>query len=233
MEITKQNTVAEIVAKNMGSDRVFSKYKIDFCCGGGVTMEVACKESGVAFEVLKNEIEKIATKISSEVNPIDLDSNNLTHEVEKVYYNYFNENIQQLLPLAKKVAEVHGNQHKEVIEINTLFKEIAFALTKMIEASKLNLLSLIEKTNKSNNKISSELKKDFSSMIYQNDIAQNLMINSFKEIVKLSSNYMVPESACSSYKLLYQKLHEFEFQLHKYIHFEKNILFPKVLKIIA
>jgi len=64
MNITKENTVSEVVAKNMGADQVFSKYKIDFCCGGGATLEVACKESGVEFEVLKMEIETISNKIS-------------------------------------------------------------------------------------------------------------------------------------------------------------------------
>jgi len=65
MSITKENTVAEVVAQNMGADHVFSKYKIDFCCGGGATLEIACKESCVDFEVLKKEIETIANKISN------------------------------------------------------------------------------------------------------------------------------------------------------------------------
>ncbi|PKP13560.1 MAG: hypothetical protein CVU08_04685 [Bacteroidetes bacterium HGW-Bacteroidetes-3] len=66
MNITKENTVAEVVAKNMGADQVFSKYNIDFCCGGGATLETACKESNVEFEVLKMEIETILNKISND-----------------------------------------------------------------------------------------------------------------------------------------------------------------------
>ena len=65
MNITKEKTVAEVVAQNMGADHVFSKYNIDFCCGGGATLETACKESGVEFEVLKKEIEILSSKISS------------------------------------------------------------------------------------------------------------------------------------------------------------------------
>ena len=65
MKITKENTVAETLAQNIGSDHVFSKYKIDFCCGGGATLEAACKESNVEFEVLKKEIETISNKISN------------------------------------------------------------------------------------------------------------------------------------------------------------------------
>ena len=58
MEITKESTVAEVVSKKVGSDHVFSKYKIDFCCGGGDSLEKACKESGIEFEILKQEIER-------------------------------------------------------------------------------------------------------------------------------------------------------------------------------
>lgn len=65
MNIKKENTVAEIVSKKLGSDHVFSKYKIDFCCGGGMTLENACKESGIDFDVLKQEIE--ATKSAKRV----------------------------------------------------------------------------------------------------------------------------------------------------------------------
>ena len=65
MDIKKEQTVAEVVSKNLGSDQIFSKYKIDFCCGGGDTLEKACKENGVDFDVLKQEIEAINNKIKA------------------------------------------------------------------------------------------------------------------------------------------------------------------------
>lgn len=64
MNITKEKKVAEVVAENIGADQVFSKYKIDFCCGGGITMEAASKASGVTFETLKFEIEIIKNKLT-------------------------------------------------------------------------------------------------------------------------------------------------------------------------
>lgn len=68
MNITQKSTVAEIVSKNLGSDHVFSKYKIDFCCGGGDTLEKACKESGVDYNVLIKEIESINSTITGTLN---------------------------------------------------------------------------------------------------------------------------------------------------------------------
>lgn len=51
------------------------------------------------------------------------------------------------------------------------------------------------------------------------------------EINSLSSGYTPPEDACTTYKVLYQELKEFENDLHMHIHLENNILFPKAIEL--
>jgi iron-sulfur cluster repair protein YtfE (RIC family) len=46
-------------------------------------------------------------------------------------------------------------------------------------------------------------------------------------ISKLSGSYTPPADACSTYKVLYSELKEFEADLHMHVHLENNILFPK------
>ena len=48
---------------------------------------------------------------------------------------------------------------------------------------------------------------------------------------KLTNNYTLPEDACNSYNYLFEKMKEFENDLHQHIHLENNILFPKALKL--
>jgi len=60
-----------------------------------------------------------------------------------------------------------------------------------------------------------------------------LVSNTFKEISKLSSYYTVPNDACNSYLFLYEKLHELDHQLQKYMHFNTYVFIPKILKIVA
>jgi len=235
MQITKENTVAEVVSKNLGSDHVFSKYKIDFCCGGGDTLEKACKESGVGFEVIKEEIEAINSKISGTLNTNDVDIPTLIDEAKGGYHTSISDAIFEILPLAAKVAEVHGADHKEVIEINELTKGVEVVLTETFKNSILSLYPIINEVVESNEKseeISLELLQDFQKAIKRNEIAQNLMGDSFKEISKLSSNYITPAGACNSYNFLYKSLKVLQHQVHNYMHFEKNVLIPKTLKII-
>ena len=55
--------------------------------------------------------------------------------------------------------------------------------------------------------------------------------NIFKKIAKLTNNYIPPKEACNTFKALYNKLEEFEQDLHKHIHLENNILHPKAIKL--
>jgi regulator of cell morphogenesis and NO signaling len=51
-----------------------------------------------------------------------------------------------------------------------------------------------------------------------------------EEIRLLSSNFTPPEGACTSYRVLFAKLQEFEQDLHRHVHLENNILFSKALR---
>ena len=235
MNINKENTVAEIVSKKLGSDHVFSKYKIDFCCGGGMTLEAACKENKVEFETLKQEIEAINTKIGGEQNLNDLDISSLIEQAKEEYHNYFVKTLPQIMPFAAKVAEVHAGHNPEVVEINTLTKGIEIVVTEMIENSQFNLYPAIEEIlnlNNISNEISTKQLEILKNAIRNNETAKKLIGDTLKEITTLSSHFLAPEDACNSFKFLYEKLHEFAHQLHKYMHFEKNVFIPKVLKLI-
>ena len=235
MQITKENTVAEVVSKNLGSDHVFSKYKIDFCCGGGDTLEKACKESGVEFEILKQEIETINNTIVGETNLNDLDIKSLINIATDEYHVYISDSIFEIKPFSEKVAEVHGTDHNEVVEINTLFTGIDTVITEMLKNSILSLYPIINEILSLPNPASDfsiEQLEELQRSIKRNEIAQILVGDTFKEISKLSSNYVLPEGACNSYTFLYKKLQEFELEIHKYMHLEKNVIIPKTLKIL-
>ena len=50
-----------------------------------------------------------------------------------------------------------------------------------------------------------------------------------ENINKLSNGYTPPANACTTFRLSYAKLKEFEDDLHQHIHLENNILFPKAI----
>lgn len=49
----------------------------------------------------------------------------------------------------------------------------------------------------------------------------------FRRIAQLSNDYTPPSDACNTYRVAFALLKEFEEDLHRHIHLENNILFPK------
>jgi regulator of cell morphogenesis and NO signaling len=231
MKIANNKTVAEIVSENVGADTIFGKYNIDFCCGGGLTLEAACKNGNVNIEHLKAEILSVKNIISSKAPNKNRTLSSLIKEVKSNYQTYLISEIETVLPLAKKVADVHGSSHKEVIEINTLFRSIGFVLDELISNTNNTLYPQI-KMIESGTLTSNEQIEKFKCAVSSVEIAHKLIGDSFKEIAKLSNSYTIPEDACNSFKFLYQKLSEIEHQLHSYFHFEKHELIPIAFKVL-
>src|SRR5690242_21432498 len=50
MKLEQQITVGEVAAAMPEATRVFEKLGIDYCCGGGSTLESACKAKGISYE---------------------------------------------------------------------------------------------------------------------------------------------------------------------------------------
>ena len=232
MSITKEKTVAEVVTENMGADHVFSKYKIDFCCGGHITLESACKESGIEFKNLKKEIEEITTLITSDYRFSEMNVVSLIDHVQSVHHKYFKDTIPFVLQLAVKVSEVHWQDHSEVVVINNLFNKVVTELIEQIAIEENILFPIVKRFNLHENakgKLNLTELETLNRAIQNIKNAQNIEAETFKNIEKVADNYKSPEGVCNTYKLLYESLQTFELELHKYIHFEINVLFPRVL----
>jgi len=129
----EHKTVGELVAADYRKAEVFKRFGIDFCCGGGRTVEVACQKKGIPYSTLENEPGQ-RPPFGTVRNPITM------MEVE----------------------------HEHAGEI-------------------------------------------------------------LAEIRSLSHDFTPPEHACTTYRVAYFKLQEFEADLHKHIHLENNILFPSAI----
>ncbi|PCH78002.1 MAG: hypothetical protein COB98_01745 [Flavobacteriaceae bacterium] len=226
MMIQIQDTVAETLTQNIGADNVFGKYNIDFCCGGGMTLEQACKESGVAFETLKQEIEAITNTISRDVKYDDFNIEDSIDYVSTNFHQYFSENVPLIGQYAAKVAQVHGEDHGEVVEVNAVFMQLATLLSNCLTLDEVQLFPKM--TSYSDNSNTVNVASEISILTLK--LASNYKtIGAFlKELSGLTNKFTAPEGACNTYQTLYVKLADLEQKLHNYMHFQMNVLFSKI-----
>ncbi|SNZ01462.1 iron-sulfur cluster repair di-iron protein [Flagellimonas pacifica] len=233
METSRDKTVADFVTENIKTAHVFKKHGIDFCCGGGISIENACAKNNVDQALLEKELVVVDT-ISERI--LDYDKwaiNFLIDHIINVHHTYVNESLPMLLQYANKVARVHGQHYKEVVEINKLIHDVANELLLHLQKEEEVLFPYIKQlvaSQKEEGK--SQVSSPFGSvnnpirmMEHEHENAGNI----FKEIARLTNKYSPPPEACNTFRALYAKLEEFEQDLHLHIHLENNILHPKAI----
>ena len=235
METLEKTTVGELVAKDFRTVTLFSKYGIDFCCSGNITLEAICEENKLNTNDLLNQIETILnTETNSKVDfnawPIDL----LAEYIEKKHHHYVAQKTKILLPFLNQICNVHSEKHSELLEIKELFTNCSEEMSEHIQTEETVLFPYIK--NLVNALIVDELimRPNFETvenpieLLMAEHIAESIR---FKEIANLSNNFTPPADACSTYKVTFDLLKEFQQDMAKHIFLENNILFPKAIQL--
>lgn len=227
----ESKTIGEIVAENFNAAGVFRHFGMDFCCGGGITIEKACEKKNVDLDELINELQKLDhTEISANQNYRAWEPVYLIDHIIDTHHRYVNSKLDEISSYAKKVASVHGTNAPENIEIHKKFTLLANEMAEHMDDEETRVFPLINRISEKRKKgelVSesdiSELKTELRKMEDDHENAGQLM----KDIRQLSHNFTPPSYACATYRILYQNLEAFEADLHKHVHLENNILFKK------
>lgn len=231
MRISEKSIVGEVVATDYRAATVFQSFGIDFCCKGGRSIDEACAaRQVVAADVVKalSQVMQGSADESPDVNgwPIDL----LADYIEKTHHRYVERRLGEIIPLLQKVVRVHGDRHPEVIEMERLFQACAGELAKHMKKEELVLFPFIRKMvslDLAGGDIQSppfgSVANPIAMMQHEHDVEGDR----FRQIAALTDDYTPPADACATYRVTYALLREFEADLHRHIHLENNILFPK------
>jgi len=234
MDNNLKHTVGEIVAKDFRTASVFSKYGIDFCCGGNETLDEACKKQSVDRIKLQNELDEAVQTGKEEVDfnslPLDL----LANYIEETYHTYIKKKSPYIIQFLGKIKEVHGEHHPELVNIFDLFSQSAMDLSMHLQKEERILFPLIRELAEAER--SGLFAEQSHCGTIQNPISvmkdeHEIEGARFKKIAALSGGYTVPSDGCNTYHATYEMLEEFERKLHEHIHLENNILFPKAIEL--
>jgi regulator of cell morphogenesis and NO signaling len=230
----KDKKVGDFVKENIRTAHVFKKYGIDFCCGGGVSLERACRKENVNVDDIVADLLKLENVSAGTQNFDKWELDFLCDYIVNTHHAYVAEAMPMILSYAQKVANVHGHAHPAVVEINKLFSEVVNELTLHMKKEELVLFPYIKKLVKAKNENTVPEEPNFGTvqnpitmMEREHEAAGDLL----KQIALLSNNYTIPEWGCNTFKALYNKLDEFEQDLHIHVHLENNILFPKAIEL--
>jgi regulator of cell morphogenesis and NO signaling len=237
MTPTLEMTIRDIVANDFRTAAVFQRHGIDFCCKGGRSIEDACRNGRVtADEVLKEIEEATATPAHGGARFNSWDGSTLISYIVGNHHAFVRQAIPVLLTHTKKVAAVHGDRHPELPEVARLFSEVADEMTSHMGKEEQILFPYIAAMEEASRNGGGKPSAPFSTVrnpIRVMEMEHESAGDAMARIRSLTSDYAIPEGACTTYRVCLQELEAFERDLHEHVHLENNILFPRAARLEA
>ncbi len=219
--INKDTPVGRVAAMAPLATRVFARHGIDFCCGGGVPLEVACAKHELKVDDVLQEIHAVLSGPDESVAswdeaPLDV----LIDHIEAVYHRPLDEELPRIQAMAQKVYEVHGDKAPEMLGgVLETFTGLKAELEPHMMKEEQVLFPMIKAGN------GSFATGPVQVMQHEHENAGAML----SRLNELTNGYTVPQGACNTWTALWHALADLERSLHEHIHLENNILFPRAL----
>ena len=216
-----QQKLSELAVSIPGATKIFREYDLDFCCGGSVLLEVVAQQKNLNLA----EIEKRLTDLQqskAENNDKDWTSASYAEMIDHIitrFHDRHREQLPELITLAEKVENVHGDRDDCPIGVAAQLEKIYAELSQHLMKEEQILFPMIKMGNYAMASMPIRVME-----MELDEAGQDV------EVIKsLTNNCTPPADACFSWKALYSGINEFIDDLMHHIHLENNILFPRVL----
>ena len=226
---TSQDTVGGLVAERPGWARVFEEFGIDYCCGGRRTLQEACERRGVDPDVLIRRLAAAeAGQLTAEPDWTTAPLASLCDHIVKTHHDYLRRELPRVGRLVAKIAGVHGERHPELFRVLALYEPFARDMDHHMAKEEQVLFPLVKRLA-AGEPVPMNPLAPIRVMEAEHDQAGEAMA----EMRRLTDGFRPPEGACGSYRAALAGLHEMEEDLHRHVHKENSILFPRAEKLAS
>ena len=236
MAVSATRTVAELAVEIPGAPRIFEQLGIDYCCGGGKSLQEACAQAHLPVDEVLRSLELGESSAASRAPELpDFRQTSLQDLIDHIlgkHHVYVRQELPRIQQLLTKVMARHGANHPELAITQRLFVQVSEELMSHMMKEEMILFPYITELEAAMNLGRPAPQPAFGSVknpVRMMEMEHEEAGNAFRQMAAASNHYTPPEDACDSYKALYAALKEFEADLHQHIHLENNILFPRAV----
>ncbi len=213
---------------------LFEELQIDYCCGGGVPLSVACQEHGLDPDDILSRLTGAAavSNPGSANNWSDSSLRELCEHIVATHHSWLRIALPRLTDLIDKVVKAHGVSRPELTELQHVFAELRAELEPHMFKEERILFPAIQLMEQS----SSRPQFPFGTVanpirVMEDD--HDTVAAALQRIRMLTRGFQVPDDACSAWRAMLDGLRQLESDTHMHVHKENNILFPKAQRMEA
>ena len=166
----------------------------------------------------------------SEQSQSDWTLTRLIDHIKATHHRYVRANAAQTCAYARRIADVHGDQHPELARIATVFDQMATTLTDHVTHEEEVVFPAIKRAEAAGKTGAAPEAADAKIIAGGIEVlvSEHQQVGAaLDEIRDLAMGYGLPHDACATWSLTWERLQAFETDLHKHVQLENDILFPR------
>jgi regulator of cell morphogenesis and NO signaling len=233
--ITAASTIRDIAREHPSTVRVFEKEGIDYCCGGAKSLETVCGAKNLEVAALIARLEQSFANIADdEDTPESASLSDVIDHIIRRHHHFVRTESARVEALIAKVVSRHGDGEPQLKDLQATFDELTQELSSHMMKEEQVLFPYVVRLE---NAVSAgeaappaffgTVKNPVRTMMSEHENAGALLAR----IRELTGNFVAPEHACPTYRAMLAGLEDFERDLHRHVHLENNILFPRAVEL--
>ncbi len=230
--ISSTSTLRSIALEQPATIRVFERFHLDYCCGGRQPLAEACAKMGIKTETLLAALTAATKDSQDEQNFVEATPAELIQHIVETHHAYIRSELPHLQSMAERVATKHGAVHPEATLVQRNLAQLADEILFHLDKEERILFPYIKGLQRSRNENAEAPSACFGSvespirqMIHEHEGAATLLA----EMRAVTNGFAPWPDACPTTTGLYYGLAAFERDLHRHVHLENNLLFPRAV----
>jgi regulator of cell morphogenesis and NO signaling len=228
MFIKPDETLADIVSRNISAATILNEYGVDYFLRGDRNLETACLEDKCPMSVVLGELWDLKDQRTNLVNFQNVSLAELSVYILKTHHSFAEKKVTFIRHTLARLVRENGEHDKRIAKLQSVFHDLCVYLTVHMRHEELVIFPFIRRLGKNKftfHSISAEVIHPIMAM--QEDHCQE--VATLKRLSDLTKNYSVTTRADYALQVTYDAMRELERDLKVHMHLENNILFPRAL----
>lgn len=226
--------IGDIVATDSRAAGVFERFGIDFCCDGRRSLAEACRTATADLTAVMEALDALPPATPATDDDVTRwPVGRLIDHIVSTHHTYVRSALPTISSYLTKLEHIHSQRHPELARVVAYFDGVRCGLEQHLMKEEQVLFPYVRDLAMSGES-GHPLTSPFGTV--ENPI--RMMERDHREaaaelrvIRELTKGYTTPSDGCATYAVCMAELERFERDLHRHVHLENNVLFPKAAEL--
>jgi regulator of cell morphogenesis and NO signaling len=224
-------SLGDLVTERAQTAIVFERFGLDYCCRGRQTLADAARARGVPATDVLDALGDLPDDADDDV-PVTADLDVLTRHIVDRHHAYIRSTSPVVSAWLDKLVDRHGDWHPELVRVRATFQRLADELFMHMGKEENILFPYIDAMAASKRAGGSVPRGPFGTVANPVRVMEDdhtFAAELAEELRALTHDFTAPDDACRTYRLCYDELARFVLDLHRHVHLENHVVFPRAI----